>query len=60
MEARKAKGIANANDMVITTIVTSEMINEVAKQNKVACYNVLKGLNGLPNSLKKKRVKKIM
>ncbi|MFX8668658.1 phospho-sugar mutase, partial [Acinetobacter baumannii] len=43
MEARKAKGIAQPNDMVVTTIVTTEMINEVAKQNKVGCYNVLTG-----------------
>ncbi len=43
IEARKAKGIAQPNDMVISTIVTTEMINEVAKQNDVHCYNVLTG-----------------
>ncbi|MGV3596069.1 MAG: phospho-sugar mutase, partial [Sediminibacterium sp.] len=43
IEARKTKGIAQANDMVISTIVTTNMINEVAKQNHVACYNVLTG-----------------
>jgi phosphoglucomutase len=42
--------LRSTNDMVITTIVTTEMINEVAKQNDVACYNVLPVLNG---SLKK-------
>jgi phosphoglucomutase len=57
MEARKAKGIANANDMVITTIVTSEMINEVAKQNKVACYNVLTGFKWIAELIKEKEGK---
>ena len=57
MEARKAKGIANANDMVIKTIVTSEMINEVAKQNKVACYNVLTGFKWIAELIKEKEGK---
>ena len=57
MEARRAKGVANANDMVITTIVTSEMINEVAKQNKVACYNVLTGFKWIAELIKEKEGK---
>ena len=52
MEARKAKGIAQANDMVISTIVTTEMINEVAKQNNVACYNVLTGFKWIAEKIK--------
>ncbi len=52
MEARKAKGIAQPNDMVITTIVTTEMINEVAKQNNVACYNVLTGFKWIAEKIK--------
>jgi len=52
MEARKAKGIAQPNDMVITTIVTTEMINEVAKQNEVACYNVLTGFKWIAEKIK--------
>jgi len=52
MEARKAKGIAQPNDMVITTIVTTEMINEVAKQNKVGCYNVLTGFKWIAEKIK--------
>jgi phosphoglucomutase len=54
MEARRAKGIAKANDMVITTIVTTEMINEVAKQNKVSCYNVLTGFKWIAELIKEK------
>lgn len=54
MEARKAKGIAQSNDMVITTIVTSEMINQVAKQNQVNCYNVLTGFKWIAELIKEK------
>ena len=54
MEARRAKGIAKPNDMVITTIVTTEMINEVAKQNQVACYNVLTGFKWIAELIKEK------
>jgi phosphoglucomutase len=43
--------------MVITTIVTSEMINEVAKQNKVACYNVLTGFKWIAELIKEKEGK---
>ncbi len=52
MEARKAKGIAQPNDMVITTIVTTEMINQVAKQNNVTCYNVLTGFKWIAEKIK--------
>lgn len=57
MEARKAKGIAKPNDMVITTIVTTAMINEVAKQNKVNCYNVLTGFKWVAELVKEKEGK---
>lgn len=52
MEARKAKGIARPDDMVITTIVTTEMINEVAKRNGVDCYNVLTGFKWIAEKIK--------
>ena len=57
MEARKAKGIAKPNDMVITTIVTTAMINEVAQQNKVNCYNVLTGFKWVAELVKEKEGK---
>jgi phosphoglucomutase len=57
MEARKAKGIAAPNDMVITTIVTTAMINEVARQNSVACYNVLTGFKWIAELVKEKEGK---
>ncbi|MFZ9170550.1 MAG: phospho-sugar mutase [Sediminibacterium sp.] len=54
IEARKAKGISKPNDMVISTIVTTAMINEVAKQNGVACYNVLTGFKWIAELIKEK------
>jgi phosphoglucomutase len=54
IEARKAKGVAKPNDMVISTIVTTAMINEVAKQNEVACYNVLTGFKWIAELIKEK------
>jgi phosphoglucomutase len=57
MEARRAKGVASPNDMVITTIVTTEMINEVARQNEVNCYNVLTGFKWIAELIKEKEGK---
>ena len=57
MEARKAKGLAQANDMVVKTIVTTDMINEVAKQNNVACYDVLTGFKWIAELIKEKEGK---
>ncbi|MBI1692362.1 MAG: phosphoglucomutase [Bacteroidetes bacterium] len=52
MEARKAKGIATPEDMVITTIVTTEMINRVAEKNGVDCLNVLTGFKWIAEKIK--------
>lgn len=57
MEARRAKGIAAANDMVVTTIVTTEMINQVSKINEVNCYNVLTGFKWIAELVKEKEGK---
>ncbi len=54
IEARKKKGLAQDNDMVISTIVTSNMINEVAKQNDISCYNVLTGFKWIASLLREK------
>lgn len=58
IEARKAKGIARPDDMVITTIVTTAMINQVAEQNGVACYNVLTGFKWIAEKIKELEGKK--
>jgi phosphoglucomutase len=57
IEARKTKGIAKPNDMVITTIVTTPMINEIAKQNSIACYHVLTGFKWIAELIRQKEDK---
>ena len=54
IEARKAKGIARANDMVVKTIVTTDMINRIAKENNVTCYDVLTGFKWIAELIKEK------
>ncbi len=57
LEARKAKGIAKANDMVITTIVTTPMIDAIAKGNGVGCYRVLTGFKWIAELIRQKEGK---
>ncbi len=54
IEARKTKGIAKSNDMVITTIVTTPMIAEIARLNGVAYYEVLTGFKWIAELIRKK------
>jgi phosphoglucomutase len=54
IEARKTKGIAQPNDMVITTIVTTGMINRIAEGVGVACYNVLTGFKWIAEMIREK------
>jgi phosphoglucomutase len=54
IEARKAKGLAQPNDMVVKTIVTTDMIDEFAKKNGVKCYNVLTGFKWIAELIKEK------
>jgi phosphoglucomutase len=57
IEARKNIGIAKPNDMVISTIVTTEMINDLAKANNIKCYNVLTGFKWIASLIKEKEGK---
>jgi phosphoglucomutase len=57
IEARKAKGIAQPNDMVIKTIVTTDMIDVIAKASGVSCYNVLTGFKWISSMIKEKEGK---
>ncbi|MBL0232743.1 MAG: phospho-sugar mutase [Chitinophagaceae bacterium] len=54
IEARKAKGIARPNDMVVTTIVTTPMVDVIAKKNGVACYRVLTGFKWIADLIREK------
>ena len=57
IEARKAKGIAQPNDMVIKTIVTTDLIDVIAKASGVASYNVLTGFKWISSMIKEKEGK---
>src|SRR5690606_34757340 len=54
IEARKTKGIAQPNDMVISTIVTTPMINRIADRNGINCYNVLTGFKWIAEMIRQK------
>ena len=57
IEARKAAALAKPNDMVIKTIVTTELIDQIATLNGVACYNVLTGFKWIAELIKEKEGK---
>ena len=54
IESRKEKGIAKPNDMVVKTIVTTDMIDVFALKNGVTCYNVLTGFKWIAELIKEK------
>jgi len=54
IEARKEKEIAQPNDMVVKTIVTTEMIDEIAKHSQIRCYNVLTGFKWIAELIREK------
>jgi phosphoglucomutase len=54
IEARKEKGITQPNDMVVKTIVTTDMIDEIARQSSIQCYNVLTGFKWIAELIKEK------
>lgn len=57
LEARKEKGVSQPNDMIITTIVTTGMVDELAKGNNVACYRVLTGFKWIAEMIRMKEGK---
>lgn len=54
IEARKAKGVAQSNDFVCKTVVTTDMIDRIAADNNVTCYNVLTGFKWIAELIKEK------
>jgi phosphoglucomutase len=57
IESRKEKGIAQPNDMVVKTIVTTNLIDVIAERNGVQCYNVLTGFKWIAELIKEKEGK---
>jgi phosphoglucomutase len=54
IEARKEKGIAQENDMVVKTIVTTDLIDIIAAHSNIRCYNVLTGFKWIAELIKEK------
>jgi len=54
IEARKKKGLSKPNDMVVKTIVTTDLIDIIAAKNDVKCYNVLTGFKWIAELIKEK------
>lgn len=54
IEARKEKGLSRPNDMVVKTIVTTEMIDTIAQANGINCYNVLTGFKWIAELIREK------
>jgi len=57
IEARKNKGLSKPNDMVIKTIVTTDMIDSIAEKNNIKCYNVLTGFKWIAELIREKENK---
>lgn len=57
IESRKEQGLARPNDMVVKTIVTTNMIDVIAEKNGVKCYNVLTGFKWIAELIKEKEGK---
>ena len=54
IEARRKKGLARDNDMVVKTIVTTDLIDIISAKNKIKCYNVLTGFKWIAEMIKSK------
>ena len=57
IEARKNNGKASPNDMVIKTIVTTDLIDVIAKAYGITCYNVLTGFKWIAAMIRDKEGK---
>jgi phosphoglucomutase len=57
IESRKEKGLAQPNDMVVKTIVTTDMIDAIAEEAGIKCYNVLTGFKWIAELIKEKEAK---
>ena len=57
LEARKSKGIAQPNDIAVSTIVSTEMAREVSEQNGVKYYSVLTGFKWIASLILEKEGK---
>lgn len=57
IESRRERGVATPEDMVVKTIVTTDLIDRIAKENKVSCYNTLTGFKWISALIREKEGK---
>lgn len=57
VEARKKKNVATPHDMIIKTVVTTDLIDEFAKANNISCYNVLTGFKYIAELIREREGK---
>ena len=57
IEARKNKGVAKSNDMVVKTIVTTDLIDVIAAKSNISCCNVLTGFKWIAELIREKEGK---
>jgi len=57
IKARRSKGIHEPNDIVVKTILTTDMIYDIAKASCISCYNVLTGFKWIAELIKEKEGK---
>ncbi|MGN7723213.1 phospho-sugar mutase [Chitinophaga sp. 22620] len=54
VEARKRKGLAQPNDYICKTVVTSDLIDVFAASNNITCYNTLTGFKWIADLIRRK------
>ncbi|MBO9153716.1 phospho-sugar mutase [Chitinophaga sp. GCM10012297] len=54
VEARKRKGLAQPNDYICKTVVTSDLIDVFAATNNITCYNTLTGFKWIADLIRRK------
>jgi len=54
IEARRKKGLSKDNDIVVKTIVTTDLIDIISSKNEIKCYNVLTGFKWIAELIKSK------
>lgn len=57
IESRKEKGLQQPNDMVVKTIVTTNLIDVIAQKAGVTCYNLLTGFKWIAELIREKEGK---
>lgn len=57
VEARKRKGLAQPNDYICKTVVTSDLIDVFAASNHITCYNTLTGFKWIADLIRRKEGK---